>query len=74
MHVECAPPFWIRGGCGCKEKKRNREACVKKMLKCRIWTGNALKTGKMTRKKKWRSTIFDHLPPCGFGDYINVWL
>ena len=45
------------------------------------WTGNALKTGKMTRnpkkKKKrsfWRSTNFDHLPPCGFGDYIiNEW-
>ena len=48
---------------------------------CLAWTGNALKTGKMTRnpppQKKvfWRSTIFDHLPPCGFGDYIiNVWL
>ena len=28
------------------------------------------------KKKRsfWRSMIFDHLPPCGFGDYIiNVW-
>ena len=49
---------------------------------CLAWTGNVLKTGKMTRnlkkkKKKrsfWRTTIFDHLSPCGFGDYIiNVW-
>ena len=40
----------------------------KKMSKCRIWTGNALKMGKMTHKKRslWRSTILDHLPPCGF--------
>ena len=48
---------------------------------CLAWTGNALKTGKMTRKmtrnkKKvfLEKHYFDHLPPCGFGDYIiNVW-
>ena len=28
---------------------------------------------KSKKKKKvfWRSTSFDHLPPCGLGDYIH---
>ena len=30
-----------------------------------IWTGN--------ERSFWRSTIFDHLPPCGFVNFINVW-
>ena len=53
-----------------------------------FWTGNDTvfmvssvpleKGGKWQKwyetKKKclWRSTIFDHLPPFGFGNYMNV--
>ena len=52
---------------------------MKRYVLFTIWTGNAIKMGKMTRslkKKKrsfWRSTIFDHLSPCGFVNFINVW-
>ena len=36
--------------------------------------GTKHKKSTTTKKKRclWRSTIFDHLPPFGFGDYINV--
>ena len=37
----------------------------------RMWNwkcGNALE--KKKKRSFWRSTIFDHLPPCGLGDYI----
>ena len=51
-----------------------------KNLPCLDWkcSENGENDTKSLKKKKkmsfWRSTIFDHLPPCGFGDYIiNVW-
>ena len=47
---------------------------MKRYVLFTIWTGNAIKMGKMTQSlKKKRSTIFDHLPPCGFVNFINVW-
>ena len=41
-----------------------------------IWTWKWYKNGENDTKSKkkrsfWRSTIFDHLPPCGFVNFIN---
>ena len=38
------------------------------------WYKNGKNDTKSKKKKKrafWRSTIFDHLPPCGFVNFIN---
>ena len=45
-------------------------------LLCLDWkcSENGENDTKSKKRSLWRSTIFDHLPPCDFGDYIiNVW-
>ena len=71
MHGECAPLFWIRGGVVLR--KRNE---IEKYVSYLLGFGlECSENGKNDMKsKKKRSTIFDHLPSGGFGDYINVWL
>ena len=49
---------------------KGRSMCKKNVWLPMIGSGHALKIGET--KSFWRSTIFDHLSSCGFGDYINM--
>ena len=55
---------------------KNTKKWMKRPCLVTIWTWKWYKNGKNDTKSKkkrsfWRSTIFDHLPPCGFVNFIN---
>ena len=55
--------------CGNEEMMCSCLGCRLEMRKC---SGGKWQNDMKSKKKRsfWRSTIFDHLPPCGLGDYI----